>query len=94
MGLFHRADGTLRTLAVIALIQLLTAVVVPLAWREPLRPGAIASMAVCVALIPLDEPDRRSRPWRQQLWSRYGLIAVTAVLAWLVVMMRILPLRH
>ena len=92
MRLFHRADGTIRALAVLAGLQLLAGVVVPLALREPLRPGAIASMGVCLTLIPLDEPSRRNRPWRQQFRSGYGIVVVAALVVWLVVVTRLFSL--
>jgi hypothetical protein len=87
MAVFRRPDGTIRVLAVIALVQFLSAIAVPVFWfQEAVRPLAVAGLFAAVAAIPLEEPALADLPWRQRLRTPYGVIACAVWSAWFVVL--------
>jgi len=86
MRVFQRRDGTVRILVVAACAQFVLGFIVPVVLlRAPISATYWPSLALMLALIPLDDRQRRGWSWRQNLRSWPGVLAAGAGLVWVVV---------
>jgi hypothetical protein len=91
VSFWRTSDDSIRWLVVIGLMQALSTAkdlyqygAGNLRWLESL------SLAVaCLAAVPLEEPPRKSLPWRQQLRTPNGLLAVVAFVVFLGLFLRL-----